>query len=67
MTILTQYSYEKQWQPAQPKDILRMIKEEMPDTDAEGTWAYIYEQILKGKTVTLGECRFRLLTETIDT
>ena len=36
-----------------------MISEEMPETDAEGTLAYILREIAKGKTVTLGECRFR--------
>ena len=36
-----------------------MIAEEMPDTDAEGTLKYILSQIQKGKTITLGECRFR--------
>ncbi len=35
-----------------------MINEEMPETDAEGTLAYILAEITKGKTVTLGECRF---------
>ena len=35
-----------------------MIEEEMPDTDAEGTLKYIISQIEKGKTITLGECRF---------
>jgi len=59
MTVLTQYHNEKRWQPTQQKDILRIITEEMPDTDAEGTWAYIREQINKGKIVTLGECRFK--------
>ena len=41
------------------KDALRMISEEMPEADAEGTWAYIVSEIAKGKTITLGECRFR--------
>jgi hypothetical protein len=59
MTVLTQYTYETQWQPTQEKDILRIIAEEMPETDPEGTWAYIREQILKGKIVTLGDCRFK--------
>ncbi|RUM73005.1 MAG: hypothetical protein DSZ10_04050 [Sulfurovum sp.] len=63
MTILTQYSHEKQWHPTQQRDILRIIKEEMPDIDAEGIWVYIREQIGKGKVVTLGECRFRIKDE----
>jgi len=36
-----------------------MISEEMPETDAEGTLAYILAEIAKGKVVTLGECRFK--------
>jgi hypothetical protein len=36
-----------------------MIEEEMPDTDTQGTLKYILSEIQKGKTVTLGECRFR--------
>jgi hypothetical protein len=56
--IYTQYIYEKKWQKTTPKDALRMIKEEMPETDAEGTLKYIISQIEKGKVITLGECRF---------
>lgn len=56
--IYTQYTYEKKWQKTSLKDALRMIEEEMPDTDAEGTLKYIISQIEKGKTITLGECRF---------
>ena len=41
------------------KDALRMIEEEMPDADADGTLKYILAEIQKGKTVTLGECRFK--------
>lgn len=41
------------------KDALRMIEEEMPDTDVEGTLKYILAEIEKGKTITLGECRFK--------
>jgi len=35
-----------------------MIREEMPETDAEATLHYILNEIKKGKTVTLGTCRF---------
>jgi len=41
------------------KEALRMIVEEMPETDAEATLAYILSEVAKGKTVTLGACRFR--------
>ena len=39
-----------------------MISEEMPETDAEGTLKYILTEIAKGKTVTLGESRFKSAT-----
>lgn len=58
MEFYTQYSYEKKWQKTSQKDALRMINEEMPETDAQATLKYILTQIQKGKTVTLGECRF---------
>jgi len=35
-----------------------MIEEEMPETDPEGTLSYIMAEIKKGKTITLGDCRF---------
>ena len=57
--IYTQYIYEKKWQKTSQKDALRIIEEEMPETDAESTLKYILSQIEKGKTITLGECRFR--------
>lgn len=40
------------------KDVLRMINEEMPETDAEGTLSYIIKELKKGKVVTLGTCKF---------
>jgi len=59
MDIYTQYTYEKKWMKTSQKDALRMITEEMPDTDAEGTLAYILAEVAKGKVVTLGSCRFK--------
>jgi len=57
--LYTQYTYEKKWMKTSQKDALRMIEEEMPETDAEGTLKYIVSEVSKGKMVTLGECRFR--------
>jgi len=57
--IYTQYVYEKTWSKTSQKDALRIIEEEMPDADAQGTLKYILSEIQKGKTITLGECRFR--------
>lgn len=62
MEIYTQYTYEKKWQKTSQKDALRMIEEEMPETDAQGTLKYILSQIEKGKIITLGECRFKAST-----
>ena len=59
MELYTKYTYEKKWQKTSQKDALRMIQEEMPETDAEGTLKYIMSQIEKGKVITLGECRFK--------
>lgn len=59
MDIYTQYSYEKKWMKTSSKDALRMIEEEMPETDAQGTLDYIVSEIAKGKVITLGSCRFR--------
>lgn len=56
--LYTQYTYEKRWQKTSQKDALRMIEEEMPETDAQATLKYIISQIEKGKIITLGECRF---------
>ena len=62
MDIYTQYTYEKKWLKTSQKDALRMIVEEMPESDAEGTLSYIMSEIKKGKVVTLGSCRFKAIT-----
>lgn len=59
VALYTQYTYEKKWQKTSQKDALRMIQEEMPETDAQSTLQYILGQTQKGKTVTLGACRFK--------
>jgi len=62
MDIYTQYTYEKKWLKTSQKDALRMIVEEMPESDAEGTLSYIMSEIKKGKLITLGGCRFKATT-----
>ena len=59
MVFYTQYTYEKKWTKTSEKEALRMISEEMPETDAEGTLEYILAETEKGKVITLAECRFR--------
>ena len=56
--IYTRYIYEKRWQKTSQQEALRMIEEEMPETDAEATMQYILAEIEKDKVVTLGECQF---------
>jgi len=62
LTLLTQYTYEKKWVRTTEKEALKMIANEMPETDPAATLQYILSEIKKGKTVTLGTCRFRLET-----
>ncbi len=57
--LYTQYAYEKKWTKTSEKEALRMISEEMPETDAQGTLSYILNEIKKGKTITLGSCKFK--------
>ncbi len=59
MDLYTQYTYEKKWSKTTEKEALRIIEEEMPETDAQGTLSYILAETKKGKTVTLGDCRFK--------
>ena len=59
MDIYTRYSYEKKWTKTTEKQALQIISEEMPETDAEGTLSYIKMEIKKGKTITLGGCKFQ--------
>ena len=59
MDLYTQYTYEKKWSKTTEKEALRIIEEEMPETDALGTLSYILAEVKKGKTITLGDCRFK--------
>jgi hypothetical protein len=59
MDLYTQYTYEKKWSRTTEKEALRMIAEEMPETDAQSTLTYILSELKKGKTITLGDCRFK--------
>jgi hypothetical protein len=58
--ILTQYVYEKAWRPTREEDAVAIIREEIGDADPEGTWKYVKGEIEKGKTITVGECRFKV-------
>jgi len=58
LDIYTQYSYEKKWMKTSQKEALRMIEDEMPETDPQSTLSYILSEIKKSKIVTLGGCKF---------
>jgi len=64
MNIVTQYTYENKWTSTSEREALRMINEEMPEADAEATLSYIVSEISRGKTVTLGSCRFKKESKT---
>lgn len=59
MQLYTRYVYEKDWKKTSEKDALRIIKEELGDYDPQGTLRYLIEETAKGKTITVGECRFK--------
>lgn len=58
--ILTRYTYEKKWTKTSKHEAMNIIEKEMPETDVEATWEYILSEVKKGKTVTLGDCRFKM-------
>ena len=60
MTIQTQYNYEKIWTDTSEKDLLRIIEEEVGDADPAGTLLYIKDAVKNGKTISVGDCKFRV-------
>lgn len=62
--VLTQFTYEKKWGRTSEHEAFNIIEKEMPETDVEATWEYILSEIKKGKTITLGDCRFKWDTGT---
>ncbi len=60
MIIQTQYSYEKIWTDTIEIDLLKMIEEEVGDSDAKGVLIYIKEAIANGKVISVGSCKFRI-------
>lgn len=61
--IETQFLKEKRWIPTTRSEALKIILDEMPQTDAGPTLEYLLSETKKGITVTLGECRFRALQQ----
>jgi len=60
MRIQTQYNYEKIWSDSKEDELLKIIAQEVGDVDPKGTLEYIEEVCKKGKTITVGNCKFRL-------
>ncbi len=60
MKIQTKYSYEKNWTTTNEKDLLKIIVDEIGDIEPQGTLLYIKESVKKGKTISVGSCKFRL-------
>lgn len=59
MQIETKYNYEKNWTLTNEKDLLRMIEEEIGDSDAKGVLSYLKEATAGGKIIAIGSCKFR--------
>ena len=56
---MTQFLYEKTWTPVSDAEAIRLIDDEMKMGDGKGTLEYVKEATKNGKTITVGECRFR--------
>ncbi len=50
---------ENRWVPTSEKDALRIIAEEAGDADPKGVLRYILDATKEGRTVAVGDCRFR--------
>jgi len=59
MKFLTQFYYEKTWTKVSAREAMKLIQDEFPDIPAEYTFEHIEQECEKGKTVTIGECRFK--------
>jgi len=57
--LMTQFLYEKVWTKVSDSEAMRLIDDEMKMGDAKGTLIYIKSATQTGKTITVGECRFR--------
>jgi len=59
MQIETRYSYEKKWTLTSEEDVLKIIAEEVGDSDVKGMLTYIKEVIKGTKEIGVGSCKFR--------
>ena len=58
---MTQFIYEKSWSQVTDQEAVRLIDDEMKMGDGKGTLVYIKSAGSNGKTITIGECRFKLV------
>jgi len=59
--LMTQFIYEKAWTKVSDSEAIRLIDDEMKMGDGKGTLAYLKSAGAKGKVITVGECRFKLV------
>ena len=57
--LMTQFLYEKTWTKVDDAEAIRLIDDEMKMGDGKGTLEYVKSATKNGKTITVGECRFR--------
>lgn len=62
MKIATKFEKETIWRQTREEDLLRIIEEELKSKEAAlGTLEYVKEVCSKGKTVSVGSCKFKKL------
>lgn len=59
MKFLTQFYYEKTWSKVSAKEVLQLIQDEFPEIPAEATFEHVEAECKKGKSIIIGECRFK--------
>ena len=59
MNFLTQYINEKIWHKVSEDEVIKLLEEEFKEGDAQGTLIYIKSVCATGKTITVGESRFK--------
>ena len=60
MNYLTQYINEKNWHKVSEEEVIKLLEEEFSEGDAEGTLVYIKSVCATGKTITVGQSRFKV-------
>jgi hypothetical protein len=58
--LMTQFVYETRWTKVSDEEAIRLINDEMKESDGAGILKYVKEAGRNGKVITIGECRFKL-------